>query len=116
MSHLATSSVAAADSVGQHLAGLPGAQLTAAAHTAFTTAMATGMRVSAVVALIAAVGVAFALPARSRPGMAALPRPAGEAMQPGTAAPVLAGTLAGPPPFRRMPRPASPAHADSVIN
>ena len=68
VSHLATSSVAAADIVGKHLGGASGAQLTAAAHTAFTTAMATGMRVSAVVALVAAIGVAFALPARRRPG------------------------------------------------
>ena len=75
VSHLATSSVAAADIVGQHLGGAPGAQLTAAAHTAFTTAMATGMRVSAVLALIAAVGIAFALPARQRPEDAALPQP-----------------------------------------
>src|SRR5882757_20957 len=64
VSHLATSSVAAADIVGKHLGGASGARLTAAAHTAFTTAMATGMRVSAVVALVSAIGVAFALPAR----------------------------------------------------
>ncbi len=75
VSHLATSSVAAADIVGKHLGGASGAQLTAAAHTAFTTAMATGMRVSAVVALVAAIGIAFALPARRRPEDAALPQP-----------------------------------------
>lgn len=76
VSHLATSSVAAADIVAKHLGGAPGAQLTAAAHTAFTAAMATGMRVSAVVALVAAVGVVFALPARRRPdAVAALPQP-----------------------------------------
>jgi EmrB/QacA subfamily drug resistance transporter len=75
VSHLATSSVAAADIMGKHLGGAPGAQLTAAAHTAFTTAMATGMRVSAVVALVAAIGVAFALPARRRPEAVALPQP-----------------------------------------
>jgi EmrB/QacA subfamily drug resistance transporter len=75
VSHLATSSVAAADIVGKHLGGASGAQLTAAAHTAFTTAMATGMRVSAVVALVAAIGVAFALPTRTRPEAAALPQP-----------------------------------------
>jgi hypothetical protein len=61
VAHLATSSVAAADIVGKHVGGASGAQLTAAAHTAFSTAMATGMRVSAVVALTAAIGVAFAL-------------------------------------------------------
>jgi EmrB/QacA subfamily drug resistance transporter len=75
VSHLATSSVAAADAVGRHVGGTSGAQLTAAAHTAFTTAMATGMRVSAVVALAAAIGVAFALPARRRPQAAPLPQP-----------------------------------------
>ena len=75
VSHLATSSVAAADAVGRHVGGTSGAQLTAAAHTAFTTAMATGMRVSAVVALAAAIGIAFALPARRRPEAAALPQP-----------------------------------------
>ena len=38
--------------------------------------MATGMRVSAVVALVAAVGVVFALPARRRPdAVPALPQP-----------------------------------------
>jgi EmrB/QacA subfamily drug resistance transporter len=75
VTHLATSSVAAADAVGRHVGGTSGAQLTAAAHTAFTTAMATGMRVSAVVALAAAIGVAFALPARRRPQAAPLPQP-----------------------------------------
>jgi hypothetical protein len=75
VSHLATSSVAAADLAGQHLGGAAGAQLTSAAHTAFTAAMATGMRVSAVVALVAAIGVAFALPARRRPETVALPQP-----------------------------------------
>jgi EmrB/QacA subfamily drug resistance transporter len=78
VSHLATSSVAAADIAGKHLGGASGAQLTAAAHTAFTTAMATGMRVSAVVALIAAIGVAFALPARTRPDAVAHPESARE--------------------------------------
>ncbi len=78
VSHLATSSVAAADIVGKHLGGTSGAQLTAAAHTAFTTAMATGMRLSAVVALAAAIGVAFALPGRTQPGAVALPEAARE--------------------------------------
>ncbi|MGH3068688.1 MAG: MFS transporter [Streptosporangiaceae bacterium] len=86
VSHLATSSVAAADIVGKHLGGASGAQLTAAAHTAFTTAMATGMRISAVVALVAAIGVAFALPARRRPGAVALPQPAREDSAPAAAA------------------------------
>ena len=79
VSHLATSSVAAADAVGRHLGGVTGGQLTAAAHTAFATAMGTGMRVAAVVALLAAIGAAFALPRRGRPGTAAVPQPDGEA-------------------------------------
>ena len=100
VSHLATSSVAAADVAGKHLGGAAGAQLTAAAHTAFTAAMATGMRVSAVVALVAAIGVAFALPARRRPEAAALPQPEDAALpQPGDAAlpqPAVAGRRPGP--------------------
>jgi EmrB/QacA subfamily drug resistance transporter len=73
VSHLATNSVAAADIAGKHLGGAAGAQLTTAAHAAFTTAMATGMRVSALVALVSAIGVAFALPARRRPDTVPLP-------------------------------------------
>jgi EmrB/QacA subfamily drug resistance transporter len=96
VSHLATSSVAAADIVGKHLGGASGAQLTAAAHTAFTTAMATGMRVSAVVALAAAVGVAFALPARRRPAAVPLPQPGDAAPRPDSAvATASAGAQAG---------------------
>jgi EmrB/QacA subfamily drug resistance transporter len=96
VSHLATSSVAAADAVGRHVGGTSGAQLTAAAHTAFTTAMATGMRVSAVVALAAAIGVAFALPARRRPEPVALPQPQDAAPRPDSAvAAVSAGAQAG---------------------
>jgi EmrB/QacA subfamily drug resistance transporter len=96
VSHLATSSVAAADIVGKHLGGASGAQLTAAAHTAFTTAMATGMRVSAVVALAAAVGVAFALPARRRPEAVPLPQPGDAAPRPDSAvATASAGAQAG---------------------
>ena len=96
VSHLATSSVAAADAVGRHVGGTSGAQLTAAAHTAFTTAMATGMRVSAVVALAAAIGVAFALPARRRPEPVALPQPEDAAPRPDSAvAAASAGAQAG---------------------
>jgi len=96
VSHLATSSVAAADAVGRHLGGASGAQLTAAAHTAFTTAMATGMRVSAVVALAAAIGVAFALPARRRPEPVPLPQPEDAAPRPDSAvAAASAGAQAG---------------------
>ena len=96
VSHLATSSVAAADAVGRHVGGTSGAQLTAAAHTAFTTAMATGMRVSAVVALAAAIGVALALPARRRPEPVALPQPEDAAPRPDSAvATASAGAQAG---------------------
>ena len=96
VSHLASSSVAAADAVGRHVGGTSGAQLTAAAHTAFTTAMATGMRVSAVVALAAAIGVAFALPARRRPEPVALPQPQDAAPRPDSAvAAASAGAQAG---------------------
>jgi hypothetical protein len=86
VTHLATSSVAAADAVGRSLGGAAGSQLTAAAHTAFTTAMATGMRISAVVALVAAVGAAFALPARRPRSTVALPQPDGAAPRPEGAA------------------------------
>ena len=96
VSHLATSSVAAADAVGRHVGGASGAQLTAAAHTAFTTAMATGMRVSAGVALAAAIGVAFALPARRRSQAAPLPQPEDAAPGPdNTVAAASAGAQAG---------------------
>jgi EmrB/QacA subfamily drug resistance transporter len=95
VSHLATSSVAAADALGRHVGGTSGAQLTAAAHTAFTTAMATGMRVSAVVALAAAIGIAFALPARRRPEPVALPQPGDAAPRPDSA---LAAASAGAQP------------------
>ena len=56
VSHVATGSVAAANTVGRQLGGVSGAQLTSAAHTAYITAMATGMRVSAAVAIAAAAG------------------------------------------------------------
>ena len=76
VSHLATSSVAAADAVGRHLGGASGAQLTAAAHSAFTAAMSTGMRTAAVVALAAAIGAVFALPGAHPAGCRGRP-PAG---------------------------------------
>ncbi|MDX6336643.1 MAG: hypothetical protein QOG05_3983 [Streptosporangiaceae bacterium] len=109
VTHLATSSVAAADAVGRQLGGAAGSQLTAAAHTAFTSAMATGMRISAVVALAAAVGAAFALPARRLRSTVTLPQPDGGRARPdgapaGTPAdagssvgPALAGTAAAGP-------------------
>jgi EmrB/QacA subfamily drug resistance transporter len=66
VSHVATGSVAAADIVARHIGGPAGAQLAAAAHSAFTTAMADGMRVAAAVALVSAIAAVFALPRRSR--------------------------------------------------
>jgi EmrB/QacA subfamily drug resistance transporter len=51
---LATGSIAAADAVGSRVGGASGGELVAAAHQAFTTAMSTGMRVAAAVALAGA--------------------------------------------------------------
>jgi EmrB/QacA subfamily drug resistance transporter len=76
VSHVATGSVAAADIVARHVGGVRGAELAAAAHGAFTTAMADGMRVAAAVALAAAIGAIFALPRRQATApAAALPEP-----------------------------------------
>jgi EmrB/QacA subfamily drug resistance transporter len=65
--HQATSSVAAADIIGRHVGGVQGSQLVSAAHSAFVTAMATGIRVAAAVALVSAIGAIFALPRRPEP-------------------------------------------------
>ena len=79
VSHVATGSVAAADIVARHVGGAQGAALATAAHSAFVTAMADGMRVAAAVALVAAIAAVFALPRRSRlatpPTAPALPEP-----------------------------------------
>ncbi len=61
---LADGSIAAADAVGAHVGGPSGAALVAAAHTAFTSAMATGMQVAAAVALAGAVACYVTLPRR----------------------------------------------------
>ena len=94
VSHVATGSVAAADIVARHVGGPRGAELAAAAHSAFVSAMADGMRVAAAVALAAAIGAIFALPRRHTPAPVAAP-----------AAP--AGPRRGPPspPSRRAPPP-----------
>ena len=84
VSHVATGSVAAADIVARHVGGAQGAALAAAAHSAFVTAMADGMRVAAAVALVAAIGAIFALPRRGR--LAARPT-APTLPEPGTAEP-----------------------------
>ena len=65
--HQATSSVAAADAIGAHVGGPAGGELVTAAHSAFVSAMAMGIRVAAAVALVAAVAAIFALPRRPRP-------------------------------------------------
>ena len=76
--------------------------------------MGTGMRVAAVVALLAAIGAAFALPRRGRPGTAGVPQPDGEAaaaVASGPAATVpagsmgLAGPVPSPPPDNLAPTP-----------
>jgi EmrB/QacA subfamily drug resistance transporter len=81
VSRVATGSVAAADVVARHVGGLRGAELAAAAHSAFVSAMADGMRVAAAVALVAAIGAVFALPRRGPAATAPatpLPGPAAE--------------------------------------
>ncbi len=62
--HIATSSVAAADVAGGQLGGATGSEVVGAAHTAFVTAMAMGIRVAAGVALVSAAAAFFALPRR----------------------------------------------------
>jgi hypothetical protein len=62
----ATGSVAAANAVGAQVGGASGHQLVTAAHSAYVTAMADGMRVAAAVAIVAAVASYFALAARCR--------------------------------------------------
>ena len=82
VAHLATSSVAAADSIGRHVGGLQGSELVGAAHSAFVNAMAMGMRVAAGVALVAAIGAVFALPPRRKPQAAGLTQPASAVLVP----------------------------------
>jgi EmrB/QacA subfamily drug resistance transporter len=82
VAHLATSSVAAADSIGRHVGGLQGSELVGAAHSAFVNAMAMGMRVAAGVALVSAIGAVFALPPRRKPEAAGLTRPASAVLVP----------------------------------
>jgi EmrB/QacA subfamily drug resistance transporter len=64
VTHLAASSVAAADAVGGQVGGHPGAQIVSAAHDAFVSSMGLGIRVAAAVALASAVAAVFALPRR----------------------------------------------------
>jgi EmrB/QacA subfamily drug resistance transporter len=77
--HVVTGSVAAADAVGRRVGGAPGSELVGAAHSAFVSALAMGVRVAAGVAIAAAVAAVFALPRRGRPAMPAVGLPAGTA-------------------------------------
>jgi hypothetical protein len=60
----ATGSIAAADGIAGHVGGTVGGELASVAHSAFTTAMGSGMRVAAGVALAGALACFFALPRR----------------------------------------------------
>jgi EmrB/QacA subfamily drug resistance transporter len=80
--HIATGSVAAADIVGRHAGGAGSSQIVGAAHSAFASAMDTGLHIAAGVALLSAVGAAFALPRRSEPELAGVSRPAEAALRP----------------------------------
>jgi EmrB/QacA subfamily drug resistance transporter len=72
VTHAATGSVAAADLTGARLGGVPGSELISAAHSAFVTSMALGIRVAAGVALASAIAAVFAFaPRRPRPAVAA---------------------------------------------
>jgi EmrB/QacA subfamily drug resistance transporter len=65
--HIAAGSVAAADAVGQQAGGATGSELVTAAHSAFVSAMAMGVRVAAGVVLVSALAAIFALPRRREP-------------------------------------------------
>ena len=72
VTHAATGSVAAADLTGARLGGVPGSELVSAAHSAFVSSMALGIRVAAGVALASAIAAVFAFaPRRPRPAVAA---------------------------------------------
>jgi EmrB/QacA subfamily drug resistance transporter len=73
--HVATGSIAAANFVGRQAGGTSGSDLVGAAHSAFVDAMAMGVRVAAVVALVSAAAVIFALPRRRNPVLAEAPQP-----------------------------------------
>ena len=73
--HTATSSVAAANVVGQQVGGTSGSELVSAAHIAFVNAMAIGVRVAAAAALVSAVAAVFALPRQGKPTVVVAPQP-----------------------------------------
>jgi EmrB/QacA subfamily drug resistance transporter len=64
VAHLASGSIAAADTVAGRAGGVAGAELVSAAHAAFVHAMSLGLRVAAAVALASAIAAIFALPGR----------------------------------------------------
>jgi MFS family permease len=64
--HVATASIAAADAVARTIGGARGSQIALAAHSSYTTAMALGMRVAGVVAIVAALAVAGYFPRSNR--------------------------------------------------
>jgi EmrB/QacA subfamily drug resistance transporter len=68
---VATGSIAAADAVGAHVGGVAGSELVSTAHQAFTTAMSTGMRVAAAVALAGTAASVLLLRRHGAPAMAA---------------------------------------------
>ncbi|HEY4853536.1 MAG TPA: MFS transporter [Streptosporangiaceae bacterium] len=84
--HTATSSVAAANVVGQRVGGASGSELVSAAHIAFVNAMAIGVRVAAAAALVSAVAAVFALPRQRKPAVAVAVAPQPAETQPATAA------------------------------
>ncbi len=74
--HIATGSIAAADAVGKSIGGARGGEIVQAAHEAFTSAMALGMRVAGGIAIAGAVGAFAVIPRSPRPRAASL-APAG---------------------------------------
>ena len=63
--HLATGSIAAADSVGKSIGGVRGLEIVQAAHDSFTTAMVLGLRVAGGIAVAAGIAALGLIP-RSR--------------------------------------------------
>ncbi len=70
--HIATGSVAAADAVGKSIGGARGGEIVQAAHEAFTSAMALGMRVAGGIAIAGAVAAFAVIPRSPRPRAASL--------------------------------------------
>ncbi|MGA2804441.1 MAG: MFS transporter [Acidimicrobiales bacterium] len=63
--HVATGSIAAADTLDKSIGGMRGGEILLAAHATFTTAMALGLRVAGGIAVVGAVAAAVVIP-RSR--------------------------------------------------